>query len=157
VERHRLPGVEVEPYLTRHYPHGELLAHVVGYIGRIDQRDLARLDRDQYRATSHVGKTGVERRWEHLLHGQAGLERVETNAQGRVLRVLERTHPEPGADLHLTLDLDLQARRSKRSASAPARWSCSRLKPAKCWPWSATPASTPTCSCTAFRSRSTTR
>ena len=108
VERHRLPGVEVEPYLTRHYPHGELLAHVVGYIGRIDTRDLARLDRDQYRATSHVGKTGVERRWEHILHGRAGLERVETNAQGRVLRVLERTHPEPGADLQLTLDLALQ-------------------------------------------------
>jgi penicillin-binding protein 2 len=108
VERHRLKGVEVEPYLTRHYPHGELLAHVVGYIGRIDARDLARLDRDQYRATSHVGKTGIERRYEDLLHGRAGLERVETNAQGRVLRLLERTDPVPGQNLTLTMDLDLQ-------------------------------------------------
>jgi penicillin-binding protein 2 len=108
IERHRLPGAEIEPYLTRSYPHAELLSHVVGYIGRIDRRDLERLDRDQYRATTHVGKTGIERRYEHLLHGQSGLERVETNARGRVLRVLERTDPVPGQNLMLTLDLDLQ-------------------------------------------------
>jgi penicillin-binding protein 2 len=108
VERHRLPGVEVEPYLTRHYPHAEMLAHVIGYVGRIDTRDLQRLDRDRYRATSHVGKTGIERHYEHLLHGGAGFERVETNAQGRVLRVLERGNPTPGQTLTLTLDLDLQ-------------------------------------------------
>ena len=108
IHRHRLPGVEIEPYLTRHYPHGELLSHVVGYVGRIDERDLRRLGREQYRATSHVGKTGIERYYEHLLHGQPGLERVETNAQGRVLRVLERSDPVPGDDLVLSLDLALQ-------------------------------------------------
>ncbi len=108
IERHRLPGVEVEPYLTRHYPHAELLAHVIGYVGRIDTRDLQRLDRDQYRATSHVGKTGIERHYEHLLHGAPGFERVETNAQGRVLRLLDRGNPTPGQTLMLTLDLDLQ-------------------------------------------------
>ncbi len=108
IRRHRLPGVEIEPYLTRHYPHGERLAHVVGYVGRIDERDLRRLGRDQYRATSHVGKTGIERFYEDLLHGQPGLERAETNAQGRVLRVLERTDPTPGEDLVLGLDLNLQ-------------------------------------------------
>lgn len=108
VHRHRLPGVEIEPYLTRYYPYAELLAHVVGYVGRIDERDLGRLPREQYRATSHVGKTGIERYYEHLLHGQSGLERVETNAQGRVLRVLERTDPVPGEDLALSLDLELQ-------------------------------------------------
>lgn len=108
IHRHRLPGVEIEPYLTRHYPHGELLAHVVGYVGRIDERDLRRLGREQYRATSHVGKTGIERYYEHLLHGHPGLERVETNAQGRVLRVLERTDPTPGEDLVLSMDLALQ-------------------------------------------------
>ncbi len=108
VERHRLPGVEIEPYLTRYYPHRGLLAHVLGYVGRIDSQDLQRLDRDQYRATTHVGKTGIERRYESQLHGRSGLERVETNAQGRVLRVIERTDPEPGQDLVLTLDLDLQ-------------------------------------------------
>ncbi len=108
VERHRLPGVEIEPYLTRHYPHQGLLAHVLGYVGRIDSQDLQRLDRDQYRATTHVGKTGIERRYESLLHGRAGLERVETNAQGRVLRVIERTNPQPGQDLVLSIDLELQ-------------------------------------------------
>lgn len=108
VARHHLPGVEVEPYLTRHYPHGKLLAHVLGYVGRIDARDLERLDRDQYRATTHVGKTGIERYYESLLHGRSGLERVETNAQGRVLRVIERTDPQPGQDLSLSLDLELQ-------------------------------------------------
>ncbi|QOC22794.1 penicillin-binding protein 2 [Wenzhouxiangella sp. AB-CW3] len=108
VHRHQIPGVEIEPYLTRHYPHGELLSHVVGYVGRIDERDLRRLGREQYRATSHVGKTGIERHYEHLLHGQPGLERVETNAQGRVLRVIERQDPVPGEDLQLTLDLQLQ-------------------------------------------------
>ena len=108
IHRHRLPGVEIEPYLTRYYPHGELLAHVVGYVGRIDERDLRRLGREQYRATSHVGKTGIERYYEDLLHGQPGLERAETNAQGRVLRVLERTDPTPGEDLVLGLDLHLQ-------------------------------------------------
>jgi len=108
IERHHLDGIEIEPYLQRHYPHADLLAHVVGYVGRIDQRDRERLDRDQYRATSHVGKLGIERRFEDRLHGRAGLERVETNAQGRVLRVLERVAPAPGEDLRLTIDLDLQ-------------------------------------------------
>ncbi|MEN1727106.1 MAG: penicillin-binding protein 2 [Pseudomonadota bacterium] len=108
IERHHISGVEIEPYLQRHYPQGEALAHVVGYVGRMDQNDRARLDPDQYRSTTHVGKTGVERFYEALLHGEAGLERVETNAQGRVLRMLERTPPQPGQDLMLTIDLDLQ-------------------------------------------------
>lgn len=107
-QRHRLPGVEIEPYLTRHYPHGEILAHVVGYVGRVDERDLRRLPIERYRATTHVGKTGAERSFEDTLHGQPGFERVETNAQGRVLRVLERSTPTPGSDVALTIDLDLQ-------------------------------------------------
>jgi len=108
IERHHMPGVEIEPYLQRHYPYGDQLAHVVGYVGRIDQNDRDRLDLDQYRATTHVGKTGVERHFEAKLHGNSGLERVETNAQGRVLRVLERRAPEPGQDLALSIDLELQ-------------------------------------------------
>ena len=107
--RHRLPGVEIEPYLTRHYPHAEVLAHVIGYVGRLDERDLQRLPVERYRATTHVGKSGAERHYEDHLHGQPGFERVETNAQGRVLRVLERSDPQPGQDLRLTLDLDLQS------------------------------------------------
>ncbi|MEE4296043.1 MAG: penicillin-binding protein 2 [Wenzhouxiangella sp.] len=108
VHRHRLDGVEIEPYLTRHYPHGEALAHVTGYVGRIDQNDLQRLPVDRYRGTTHVGKTGVERQYESALQGQPGFERVETNAQGRVLRVLEHDPPLPGENLSLTIDLDLQ-------------------------------------------------
>ncbi|NBB93039.1 MAG: penicillin-binding protein 2 [Gammaproteobacteria bacterium] len=108
IHRHRLPGVDIEPYLTRHYPHGELFAHLVGYVGRIDDRDRQRLDDDRYRATTHVGKTGIEYEYEGRLHGQPGFERVETNAQGRVLRVLEHTDPTPGEDLRLNVDLDVQ-------------------------------------------------
>ncbi|NBB93311.1 MAG: penicillin-binding protein 2, partial [Gammaproteobacteria bacterium] len=108
IHRHRLPGVDIEPYLTRHYPHGELFAHLVGYVGRIDDRDRQRLDGDRYRATTHVGKTGIEYEYEARLHGHPGFERVETNAQGRVLRVLEHTDPAPGEDLRLNVDLDVQ-------------------------------------------------
>ncbi len=106
--RHRLPGVEVEPYLIRHYPHGPLFAHALGYVGRLDQSDLAELGADRYRATTHIGRTGIERFYERLLHGEPGLEKVETNAQGRVVRVLERQDPVQGKDLTLTLDLELQ-------------------------------------------------
>lgn len=108
VHRHRLPGLEIEPYLTRHYPHGELLAHVVGYVGRLDAADLERLSQDNYRGTTHTGKTGIERQYENVLHGSTGYERVETNAQGRVIRVLERADPVPGRNVRLSLDLDLQ-------------------------------------------------
>ena len=108
VHRHRLPGVEIEPYLTRHYPHGNELAHVIGYVGRIDERDLQRLPVERYRGMTHVGKTGIERQYESILHGYPGYERVETNAQGRILRVLERTEPRPGQDLRLSIDMALQ-------------------------------------------------
>lgn len=108
LNRHRFPGVDVVPYLTRHYPHGELFAHVVGYVGRMDASDRARLDLGRYAATSHVGKTGIERHYEDLLHGEVGLDRVETNAQGRVIRLLERTPPVPGRHLRLSLDARLQ-------------------------------------------------
>jgi len=108
LDRHRLEGLEIEPYLIRHYPYGESLAHVLGYVARLDESDLRRLDADNYRATTHTGKTGIERHYEDRLHGRSGVERVETNAQGRMVRVLERTPPTPGQDLTLTLDLDLQ-------------------------------------------------
>ena len=108
LDRHRLDGLEIEPYLTRHYPYGEALAHVLGYVARLDESDLQRLDADNYRASTHTGKSGIERHYESLLHGQSGVERIETNAQGRMVRVLERTDPVPGQDLALSLDLDLQ-------------------------------------------------
>jgi penicillin-binding protein 2 len=108
VRRHRLPGVELVPYLTRTYPYGPTLAHAVGYVGRIDERDLERLDRRRYIASTHVGKAGLERHYEDWLHGETGYERVEVNAVGRILRVLERRPAVPGRSLVLALDAALQ-------------------------------------------------
>jgi penicillin-binding protein 2 len=108
VRRHLFPGMDVVPYLTRRYPYGELLAHVVGYVGRIDEADLERLDEADYRGATHVGKSGIERFHEKRLHGRVGSERVEINAEGRVLRVLDRELAVSGENLYLTIDLDLQ-------------------------------------------------
>jgi penicillin-binding protein 2 len=108
VNRHRFQGVAVVPYLSRYYPYGELLTHVLGYVGRVDERDLARVNADDYRGTTHIGKLGVERSYEDALHGRRGLERVETNARGRTLRVLEREEPLEGSDLVLSIDIDVQ-------------------------------------------------
>lgn len=108
VQRHRFPGVDVTARLKRHYPLGPETAHVVGYVGRIDEHDQATIDMANYRGTNHIGKGGVERAYEHLLHGRVGYEQVEVNAQGRILRVLDRTPPKPGQNLRLTLDISLQ-------------------------------------------------
>ncbi|MEZ5455645.1 MAG: penicillin-binding protein 2 [Lysobacteraceae bacterium] len=108
VRRHLFPGMEVVPYLTRRYPYGELLAHVVGYVGRIDEADLERLDAAAYRGATHVGKSGIERYYEERLHGHVGSERVEVNAEGRVLRVLDRELAVSGEHLYLSIDIDLQ-------------------------------------------------
>ncbi len=108
VNRHRFPGVDIVAGLTRSYPHDSLAVHALGYVGRIDEGDLRRLDASAYRAASHTGKLGVEYQYESLLHGSPGVRRVEINAQGRVLRVLDEQPPEPGRDILLSLDLELQ-------------------------------------------------
>ncbi len=108
VNQYRLPGVEIHAELARHYPLGKLASHAVGYVGRINERELETLDTSSYAATSHIGKVGVERAYEHLLHGQVGYQQVESNAQGRILHVLERTLPTPGKNLYLNLDVRLQ-------------------------------------------------
>jgi penicillin-binding protein 2 len=108
VNRHRLPGVDITPYQTRQYLYGELYAHVVGYVGRIDAEDQARLDSRRYAGSTHVGKTGLERFYEDLLHGAAGFEQLESNAAGRPLRVLSRTPPSAGNHLYLSIDHRLQ-------------------------------------------------
>ena len=108
VNRYRLPGVEVKAELTRHYTHGELFAHVLGYMGRINEAEQQTIDEVNYSATNDIGKIGLEKYYEETLHGKVGYQNVETNARGRVLRVLERIDPQPGADLHLHLDIDIQ-------------------------------------------------
>lgn len=108
VNKHRLPGVTVDAQLLRHYPFGELFSHAIGYVGRINEREAFELDASDYRGTFHVGKVGVEKYYEDILHGDVGYQNVETNAHGRVLRVLERFDPAPGSDLTLSLDIALQ-------------------------------------------------
>lgn len=112
-QRYRLPGVEVKARLFRNYQAGPGMAHVVGFIGRINDNDLKRL-REQnlernYRGSVHIGKTGLEQRYETLLHGRTGFDQMETDASGRAVRMLSRIPPVPGKDLRLYLDLDLQA------------------------------------------------
>jgi len=111
VNEYRLPGVEVEAQLVRDYPFGKVLAHSVGYVGRINDRELNGFDEEQdrrYSGTYTIGKVGLEKFYEDQLLGEVGYQYVETNARGQVLRVLERIAPKPGADLTLHLDIALQ-------------------------------------------------
>ena len=108
VNRYRLPGVVVDAQLLRYYPHGELFSHAIGYLGRINEQEVLELDESDYRGTFHVGKVGVEKYYEDVLHGEVGYQNVETNAHGRVLRVLESFDPKSGADLTLNLDIRIQ-------------------------------------------------
>ncbi len=108
VNNYRFPAVSIQPELLRTYPLGELTAHVVGYVGRINERELRRIDASDYRGTRYIGKTGVEKSYEKSLHGHVGHQQVEVNAKGRVLRVLDSRLPVPGKNLHLYLDIRLQ-------------------------------------------------
>jgi penicillin-binding protein 2 len=108
VNRHRFPGVDVVAGLNRFYPLGEELVHTIGYVARIDEEDVKELDVSNYSGTTHIGKLGIEKSYESVLHGDVGYQQVEVNAQGRVIRVLDRTAPKPGENLHLTIDLSLQ-------------------------------------------------
>ena len=108
VNLHRLPGVEIKAQLSRFYPYGKETSHIVGYVGRINERELKILPVTNYSGTNHTGKLGVEKSYEALLHGQVGYQKVETNVRSRVLRVLERSNPVPGDDLYLNLDINLQ-------------------------------------------------
>ncbi|GAB1255962.1 penicillin-binding protein 2 [Aurantivibrio plasticivorans] len=108
---YRLEGVEVEAQLVRYYPLGELFAHSVGYVGRINDREVASFDEEQkqrYSGTYSIGKIGLEKQYESRLLGEVGYQHVETNARGRVLKELEREDPQPGEDLHLFIDADVQ-------------------------------------------------
>ncbi len=119
VDRWRFPGVDVVPYLVRHYPLGEDFAHVVGYVGRIDADDVARLDPVRYKGTSHVGRSGIERSYEDVLHGAPGYQLVEVNVDGRTQRVLETHAPTPGKSLYLSIDVRLQQAAAKAFAGRP--------------------------------------
>ncbi len=112
VNQHHFPGVEINAALKRYYPHGKMFTHVLGYVSRINDRDVQRLIREEkyanYQATRDIGKLGIERYYEDVLHGTAGYQEVEVNSRGRVIRTLKYVPPIPGKDLVLNLDLDLQ-------------------------------------------------
>jgi len=110
--RYRLPGVEIKARLFRQYPFGELASHVIGYIGRISQKDKERIDQhglsDNYRGSDYIGKVGIELSYEKELHGSAGANEVEVDASRRVIRTLSRKPPVTGNNLQLSIDIRLQ-------------------------------------------------
>ncbi|GGI72199.1 penicillin-binding protein 2 [Shewanella gelidii] len=112
VNQHKFPGFKVNAGLKRHYPYDGLMTHVLGYVGKINTKDRARLERNNlwqnYAATKDIGKQGVEKFYETLLHGKPGHLEEEVNNRGRTIRTLKVVQPEPGQDIHLTLDLKLQ-------------------------------------------------
>lgn len=108
VNRHLLPGVDVVASLIRYYPLAENLSHTVGYVGMIDEHEFEKLNKSNYRGTTYIGKSGIEKAYEDLLHGHVGYQQVEVNAQGRKIRELFRGPPEPSKNLHLTIDASLQ-------------------------------------------------
>jgi penicillin-binding protein 2 len=112
VNRYRFPGVEIKARLFRQYPYGEIASHVVGYIGRINDRDVQRIDEwnevANYKGSDYIGKIGVELSYERELHGKTGFEEVEVDAAGRAVRTLSRKSPVSGNDLRLSIDIRLQ-------------------------------------------------
>ncbi|NOH72693.1 penicillin-binding protein 2 [Vibrio pectenicida] len=112
VNQHKFPGVTVNANLKRHYPYGEVLTHVIGYVSRINDKDIKRLSREgkdgNYQATRDIGKLGIERYYEDLLHGTSGYQEVEVNSRGRIIRTLKYIPPSPGKDIVLNLNIDLQ-------------------------------------------------
>lgn len=112
VNQHKFPGISVVAGLKRHYPYNGLMTHALGYVGRINDRDKLRLQKEEkwkdYAGTKYIGKQGVEKFYENLLHGKPGHLEEEVNNRGRTIRTLKSVAPEPGQDIYLTLDLDLQ-------------------------------------------------
>lgn len=112
VQRFRFPGVDIQARLFRQYPLGEVAAHVIGYIGRVNQKDAAKIeemeDAANYNGTDYIGKEGLEKSYEKELHGTTGYEEVEVSAGGRAVRTLSRTAAGPGNNLILSIDIELQ-------------------------------------------------
>lgn len=112
VNQHKFPGVFVDARLKRYYPFGKLTTHSLGYVARINRKDVNKLElegkSENYAATHGIGKLGIEKYYEDILHGSIGHQEVEVNNQGRIIRTLDFTPPTPGKDLTLTLDIELQ-------------------------------------------------
>lgn len=112
VNQYRFHGIEVKGYQCRYYPYGSALTHVIGYVAKINDKDIEHLENDgllkNYTATHYIGKLGIERYYENILHGKTGYEEVEVNSRGKVIRQLHEQAPQAGKDIYLTIDLNLQ-------------------------------------------------
>jgi len=106
--QYRIPGVFVKARLIRHYPFGDNLTHLLGYVGRISLDELTDIDTSNYSATEYIGKLGIEKYYEDELHGTVGYEQAETDASGEPVRVINQIDPLPGKNLFLTVDTKLQ-------------------------------------------------
>ena len=104
----QLPGVEVEPYFHRVYPYGESSAHLIGYVSSMSKKDKGIYDKKNYNGTNFVGKTGIEKQYEKLLHGQSGIKQIERNVAGRIVDTKIITPSIAGQDIYLNIDIDLQ-------------------------------------------------
>ena len=124
LNQYKFPGASIEAYLKRFYPYGETFTHALGYVARINTTDLQKLDEQgklaNYAATRDIGKLGVEKYYEELLHGQAGYQEIEVNNRGRIIRTLKYQPPVAGKDIHLSLDLRLQRKAQELLANRRA-------------------------------------
>ena len=120
VHQHKYPGVSVEARLARHYPYGSALTHVIGYVAKINKKDLQKLNEAgfeaNYAASYDIGKRGIEKYHEKMLHGKVGFQEVEVNNQGRIIRILDFNPPVPGKDVVLNIDVNLQLEAEKAFA-----------------------------------------
>jgi penicillin-binding protein 2 len=119
-QQHKYPGVSVEARLARYYPYGSALTHVIGYVAKINKKDLQKLSEAgfeaNYAATYDIGKRGIEKYHEEKLHGKVGFQEVEVNNQGRIIRILDFNPPAPGQDIVLNIDMNLQLEAEKAFA-----------------------------------------
>ena len=104
----QLPGVEIESYFHRVYPYEESSAHIIGYVSSMNKEEKRKLDKKNYNGTNFVGKTGIEKQYEQLLHGQSGIKQIERNVAGRIVDTRVITPSIPGQDIYLNIDIDLQ-------------------------------------------------
>jgi penicillin-binding protein 2 len=120
VQQHKYPGVSVEARLARYYPYGSALTHVIGYVAKINKKDLQKLNEAgfeaNYAASYDIGKRGIEKYHEEMLHGKVGFQEVEVNNQGRIIRILDFNPPVPGQDIVLNIDINLQLEAEKAFA-----------------------------------------
>ncbi|MBE2897692.1 penicillin-binding protein 2 [Pasteurellaceae bacterium 20609_3] len=112
VEQYKFPSLEVRPYFKRHYPYGEDMTHILGYVAKINDKDVEKLKKDDklanYAGSSDIGKLGIERFYEDQLHGEVGFEEVEVNNRGKVIRTLRQQPAVSGKSIKLTIDIELQ-------------------------------------------------